>query len=254
MLTGKEFAQVVYGYWAKRFECDRDHFEQPGTLMILEQELEESGRTIIYQIGEMSVVRAAPSLAKAAGLTAGYKREDASLTADRLQDLLSGTHRLELTTTFLDKYLDRKDFHPFPVGEEYTARFLDGEKDHPLLMGLVEACTPEDLDEADIIIEEPDPVIIGIFAGSQLAAYASHRYWDDVIADIGVLIHPDYRSRGLGKAVVSALCTWCFENEIVPMYRVFSYHTQSLRLAESLGFKDLVVIYSLAKIQTEQIG
>ena len=49
-------------------------------------------------------------------------------------------------------------------------------------------------------------LIYGLFHNGQLMAYASHPYWGEIIADIGVLIHPDYRSRGLGKAVVSLLC------------------------------------------------
>jgi predicted GNAT family acetyltransferase len=88
-----------------------------------------------------------------------------------------------------------------------------------------------------------------MFEGGQLVAYASHRYWDDMIADIGVLIHPSYRGRGLGKAVVSALCEWCIENEVVPMYRVFTDHTHSRRIPEALGFKAMVIIETLILIE-----
>jgi len=101
------------------------------------------------------------------------------------------------------------------------------------------------MDEAEIFVDEPDPVIYGLFDGEHMAAYASHRYWDDVIGDIGVLVRSDYRSQGLGKAAVSALCQWCVENDVVPMYRVFREHVHSWRIQEALGFTEMVRIDTL---------
>ena len=245
MKTGPEFEGVVYSYWAKRFDCDRDHFTLPGTLMILEENLEETKRTIIFHIDKMSIVRTAPSLAEEAGLAGGYQRDFGSLTANSLQNRIGDKYQIELSSTFLDCYLDPKDYKSFKPGPEFKTRRLDPERDAAYLDDLFGACTAEDLDQADIILNEPDPVIFGIFTGSQLAAYASHRYWDDVIADIGVLVHPGYRSQSLGKAVVSSLCSWCFENDIVPMYRVFDTHQISVKLSREIGFKEMVVIKSL---------
>jgi predicted GNAT family acetyltransferase len=96
-----------------------------------------------------------------------------------------------------------------------------------------------------IFVDEPDPVIFGMLDRGQLVAYASHRYRGEVIADIGVLVHPDYRSRGLGKAVVSVLCEWCIHNDVVPMYRAFSDHTHSMRIGRALGFQEMVSIEAL---------
>jgi predicted GNAT family acetyltransferase len=69
--------------------------------------------------------------------------------------------------------------------------------------------------------------------------------WNEWCTGIGVLIHPNYRGRGLGKAVVSALCEWCIENDVVPMYRVFSDHDHSRRIARALGFREMVTIETL---------
>ena len=103
----------------------------------------------------------------------------------------------------------------------------------------------EELDDADIILDEPDPVIMGLVHNGELTAYASHRYWgDEEIADIGVLIHPNYRGQGLGKAIVSSLCAWCFENNIVPMYRVFDDNTISKKIPKKLGFSELIPIFT----------
>lgn len=245
MKTGNELAQVVYGYWAKRFGCEREDFLHPGTLVIKEESLAATGKMYLYHINRMSIVRADPSLAKRAGLPEGYDRKFGSLTVGTLPASI----QVEVESTFLDYYLDLQDFKCFRVEAEFRARQLDAGNDHAQILGLYAACTETDLDEAAIDVEEPDPVIYGIFDGTQLVAYAGHRYWEDVIADIGVLIHPKYRGRGLGKAVVSALCEWCFRNDVIPMYRVFSYNVHSCKLAEAVGFKQWLVIETLKAIQ-----
>ena len=123
-----------------------------------------------------------------------------------------------------------------------TSRQIEPHADDEILRAFYGDCTKEDLDEAEIYVDEPDPVIYGLFEKSHMMAYASHRYWDDIIADIGVLVHPDYRSKGLGKAVVSIICEWCIQNDVVPMYRVFNNNTHSLRIPASMGFKERVTI------------
>jgi GNAT superfamily N-acetyltransferase len=238
MKTGTELEQIIYGYWAKRFGCERQDFTCAGTLVIQEQELAETGKVYLYRIGKMSIVRIAPVLAKRAGLPDGYAREPGSLTADTLQALVP----VAAESTLLDHYLDPKDFKCVPVRAPFTARQVDAESDRADLLALYEACTEADLEAAEVSLEDPDAVIFGVFEGTQLVAYAGHRYWDEAIADIGVLIDPDYRGRGLGKAVVSALCEWSIRNDIVPMYRVFSSHVRSHRIPEALGFKEWVVI------------
>ena len=242
MITGNEFEQLVYGYWAKRFSCDREDFAHPGTSAIKEVELAGSDRIYIYHINKKSVVRIAPALAKQVGLPDGYKRDTVSLTVNELQFMVGEKCRVELKSTLLDCYLDPVDFRPFTAQGDFKARRLHPENDISHLHSLYDACTEEDLDAADIYVDDPDPVIYGLFEKERLVAYASFRYWDEIIADIGVLIHPNYRGRGLGKAVVSALCEWCIRNEVVPMYRVFSDHQHSLRIAQALGFKEMVII------------
>ena len=114
------------------------------------------------------------------------------------------------------------DFIPQPIPNKFALKHLDPEADEELLTKLFNACTPEELGDADIILNEPDPVIMGLTYNDELVTYASHRYWgDDEIADIGVLTKPNHRGRGLGKAIISGLCEWCIQHNVVPMYRVF---------------------------------
>jgi GNAT superfamily N-acetyltransferase len=220
-------------------------------LVIRDEELGGAGTVYIYHIDRMSVVRIGPALAKQLGLAGGCVGDSASLAADEVRSMGGTRFPFEVGRTLLDCYLDAKDFRCFAAPGYLTARRLHPENDTAHLLSLYDACSEEDLDAAMILVDEPDPVIFGLFQKGQLVAYASHRYWGEIIADIGVLIHPDYRGRGLGKAVVSVLCEWCIQNDVVPMYRVYSDHTHSRGIGRALGFQEMVVMDSLRLMEGE---
>jgi GNAT superfamily N-acetyltransferase len=245
MLSGKSFDDSVYRFWADRFDCERDLFHHSGTHVILEEELSGSGKIILYSIDQAAVVRLAPELASELKLAKGQANTSTTLSVSEIQSRAGGKTQAKVTSTLLDTFLDPLNFNGFPVEDEIISRRIDPENDQDILKKFYGVCTAEDLDAAEIYNDDPDPVIFGLFSDGQMVAYASHRYWGEVIADIGVLVHPQYRSRGLGKSVVSVLCEWCFQHEIVPMYRVFSDHHHSRQVARALGFKEMVVIDSL---------
>lgn len=251
MLTNDQLRKIVYGYWANRFGCKPSDFTQPGTLIIREDKLDESGHAILYHIDQMRVLRISTRLADEANLPLGYDRDFGSITIGQLHQLLVDELQEEAQGPFVDNYLFPLDFKPKKPANSFNTRQVFPEKDNPTLLNFYEACSEEDIDEAEIYIDEPDPVIIGLFDGEEMVAYASHRYWDDVIADIGVLVHPEYRSQGLGKAVVSELCQWCIEHDVVPMYRVFRGHVHSWRIQHTLGFTELVKIEILTSKDKE---
>ena len=244
MITGKEFEQTVYGYWANRFGCAQEDFFRPGILIIKEDNLAKTDKMHVYHIDKMIVVRTDPALADQAGWPGGYRRGAVWPSGRDFEQLFGEQAQVTLVSTLLDCFLDPNDFKQFTGDHPFSARRVDPQADEACLLELYEACSEADLDDAEIYVDDPDPVIFGLFDGPKMIAYASHRYWDDVLADIGVLIHPDYRRRGLGKAVVSVLCEWCFENDVVPMYRVFDDHLHSIKIRQALGFKQLVAIQS----------
>ena len=249
MITGNELRKIVYAYWADRFGCSSGDFAQAGTLIIREEEFDESHWILIYHIDRVSIVRIAQKQVKHVVLPNEFDSEAGTLTATQLQQIVGEKYQTEIVGPFFDNFLYPEVFKPFPVARNYSVRRLFPEKDNPILLAFYDQCTAEDLDEAEIFIDEPDPVIFGMFDGDQMVSYASHRYWGDKIADIGVLVHPNYRSQGLGKAVVSELCQWCIENDVVPMYRVFSGNIHSWHIQKALGFTEMVRIETLRLIQ-----
>lgn len=55
--------------------------------------------------------------------------------------------------------------------------------------------------------------------------------------NIVVYTDPDYRRIGYGKEVVKACINWCMNNKVLPIYLVEEDNTNSIRLAESIGFE-----------------
>jgi RimJ/RimL family protein N-acetyltransferase len=245
LIIGDTLQEIIYRFWAGRFECDPAAFTQSGVLVFEDGKLEDPSRFYSYHIGELVVLRIALSSIEALGLSPGLMTDGGV----GVRSLLEDEGRVSRDGLFLITYLDPRDFVPFSVGGDFTARRVHAEEENDTLLALYEACSEEDLDDAEIYIDEPDPVIFGVFDGERMVSYASHRYWMDVIADIGVLTHPDYRHRGLGKGAVSALCDWCIHNDVVPMYRVDDAHFRSRKIPEALGFRHKIEIDMLQLVQ-----
>ena len=49
------------------------------------------------------------------------------------------------------------------------------------------------------------------------------------------------RGQGLGKAVVSALASWCLDRGVIPQYRCREQNLASLGVAQAVGFRQQVV-------------
>ncbi|WDV44218.1 GNAT family N-acetyltransferase [Clostridiaceae bacterium M8S5] len=243
--TGIEFKNTVYGYWSKLYNCNIENFKKEGIFVIRENNLSEN-LIIQYNIDKMKLIRVSPKLANKLNLPIGY---NSTYIEDIFEILKEQKLKITSQNTLLDHFLDAKNFKPFKAENNYTLRQLDPIADDKYLQELYACCSDEDLDEADIYIDKPDPIIFGYFDNDKMIAYASHRYWDDIIADMGVLIHPKYRGQGLGKSVISRLCEWNIKHKIVPMYRVFSYHTTSIKIPIALGFKEIVPVSSIRILQ-----
>lgn len=145
-------------------------------------------------------------------------------------------------------------------GPEWTARWLDpavGE-DLAVLTPFFASNTADDLDEADIDPAVPDPTIcVLVDADGAVGAYASGRpFWAAASADdIGVLVTPEHRGRGLGASVVAAFCRG--RRRILPqLYRHADSNAASGGVARSVGFVEVhrVSAMSFAVPGTRGVG
>jgi len=244
-VAGKELELAIRRYWVERFDLKLRSWEKPGSKLIRDEVFEGSDEIHLYHLGRQRVLRMDPAKANLIDWPADMKMR--SLDAIDLIPLAGNGISLSLADGALDFYLEPDRFRPARAVEGIEVRRVDSSADDSLLRELVGACSEKDIARAEIYLDKPDPVIFGGFHGGRMVGYASHRYWGEMIADIGVLIHPDFRHRGLGQAIVSTLCRWCLENEVIPMYRVEEEHFRSRRIAEALGF-DLRVRIEVLRI------
>ncbi len=127
------------------------------------------------------------------------------------------------------------------VASGYELRTIRSEEPdtRSMVERLVEVSDDDDLDEAEIDLDDLDEVIhVAVGTDGEIAAYASARQFDLVsgYGDIGVLTHADHRGKGLGVAAVSALCERLIGEGLEPLYRCDEENAASMRLSESMGF------------------
>jgi len=246
MISSEQFTEMVYGFWARRFDYGEAMFDRPCTYIFEEETLQGKMKTNLYQIGAISILRIGPDLLAQLDLPSIFPCAIKAIGVDDLQEVLNGRFRITVQDTLLDWFLDAKNHIHYAPPDGFTMRRLDGVKEDATLQAFYATASQQDLEAAEIYLDEPDPVIFGLFdADGTMAAYASHRYWEDLLCDIGVLVGDGYRGKGLGKAVVSALCDWCIANQKIPMYRVFDNNPHSLAIPGALGFQLLVTIDTL---------
>lgn len=68
-------------------------------------------------------------------------------------------------------------------------------------------------------------------------AYAAYRLWESGLGDVGILVHGDFRRRGLGAAAVAEVTRICLENGHLPFYRTSSENRGSAAIAEKVGYR-----------------
>lgn len=71
-----------------------------------------------------------------------------------------------------------------------------------------------------------------------VATSATINWQSAEFAEISVYTHPHYRSRGLGRSVVSALAGDLLARRLTPLYSVSADNSPSLQLAQQVGFVD----------------
>lgn len=243
--TGKEFQKEIYNFWADKFNVPREALNKKCSYVIYEDSFDEGSRTVVYDIKDMTILRISTKLAKDLGIKAGLIENEVIDTNDIKNRLKQNDINIKEEYDLYDFFLDPADFKNANENNKYHVAMLNTDKDKQAMLDLFDACSEEEMDDADIYIDELDPVNYGAFDGDKLVAYCSYRMFGDNICDAGVIIHPKYRNKGLGKAVTSSLVQHCFKNDVIPMVRIFDYNEFSLRIPKSLGFRMMVLVHSV---------
>lgn len=77
---------------------------------------------------------------------------------------------------------------------------------------------------------------VGLFVKGKLVAVSGYEVWDELIAHISVVTHPEYRENGYGQAVVSRATETALTEGLLPQYRTLDAWPWSVALAQKLGY------------------
>ena len=225
------FEHAVYQSWAERFDYPVAALHRPGTVILPEAEFASTHAVHIWTIGARAFARLDPALEVLVAEAIGDRVDAEAITAHHLRATLghAGIERVEDSVL---RYLYPDDFRPSPPPEHLALRTLTAD-DAEALAALQAACTDAEVEEAEIAVD--DEIGFACFDGPRLTAAATGFRLTGFM-DIGVLTHPAYRRRGLGRAVVSALCRWCIDAPIIAQYRCLVTNSGSYAISESLGF------------------
>jgi RimJ/RimL family protein N-acetyltransferase len=235
------FEQIIYKNWAARFDADvdapldADALRRPATHLLPKEAYNDTRALHIWYIGRRAFVRLDPAYTDALREVLETLPPGAILTGDVLQATW-GAERIERRAWSLAHYLYPPKFTPYQAASPFYVRQLTAE-DAAAMAALKQACAPDDVETADIEVDHE--IAFGCFVDEteapQLVAAASG-YWFTGFMDIGVLTHPGFRRRGLGKAAVSALCEWCIAHDVIAQYRCDVDNVGSHNIAQGLNF------------------
>jgi GNAT superfamily N-acetyltransferase len=122
---------------------------------------------------------------------------------------------------------------PIAAGPDPRVRVL-GALDRPLLAALQKTAGAAASEEADVDVEHP--LAVGIEEHGRLRAIATLLEEGEDAVDVGVLVDPAERRRGLGAAVVRDLAARAAGSGRLVQYRCNRENDASARLARACGF------------------
>lgn len=219
---------------AAHFGVSAGLFGIPGSIVVPAPSRQGSGRVSHHHIGRQSLIWADPDLESR---LADWNRRQSAVAFDELRAVASAAHA-ELLGHGLEHVLSTTYRS---AARAHEVSVLDGRSADVIrtVQSLFDECSAEDLDDAEFEIDALDPYLVGWIEGGRLLALAGGRpeSFRPNCMDIGVLVHPEARLGGRGRAVVAAVADVVLEAGHIALYRCSSSNVGSQRLCRAVGFE-----------------
>lgn len=226
------FENIIYKNWTSYFGCPVETAQQNGTTLLPESKYDDDKIIALWYIGKHTFAQLDPAYHSQLDALVKKLPTHTSLTGDLIQKVW-GDEAILSRDIGLSYYLFPQDLPDYIPPPPFTLRQLT-EADADAMSALHAANTPEDVDEG--YVEVTHLVAFGCFLDKQLVA-ATSGYERTGFLDIGVLTHPEFRKKGLGKGVVGGLCDWANQQDIIAQYRHNITNTGSQSVVRSLNFQ-----------------
>ena len=226
------FENTIYQNWTSYFGCSIEIVQQSGTTLSPESKYDGDKIIALWYIGKHTFAQFDPVYDSQLNELVKKLAANISLTGGHIQEAWGEESILSLDIG-LTYYLFPPDLPDYIPSKPFIMRQLT-EADAESMSVLHAANTPADVDES--YVEVTHQIAFGCFLDKLLVAAASG-YERTGFLDIGVLTHPEFRKKGLGKSVVGGLCDWANQHNIIAQYRHNITNTGSQNVARSLNFK-----------------
>ena len=220
-------------YWAEKLGVSPEAFGRAGVAVG-----ETPRDNVDLFVRDEAIIVGAPSALVsdcdgAAGQLSGLDTDDAAAVREWFETVVSPER--VLGPAFYG-YADPTTFDP--VDDE--ARVLD-ESDESAFETLRAAVPDEEWNQSGPAFAPGRTV--GRVVDGALVAVAGYDVRDGLIAHVAVVTHPDHRSSGNGRAVVSLLTDRALDAGLLPQYRTSDAWPWSVALAEGLGYERFATSY-----------
>ena len=230
-----EILQRIYRDRAEFYNCDPALFSTPGILFIPEMKL--SNALTLARVGSHLILRYDPQFDLPIHQLENLDHSSTKHVMRFLEDYMKGAG-LSWNDPYIYHYKVDTCLPGNPAPVLDIQRFPESKLDE--LNAFFSACSDDDLEEADIILDKPDPVIFTGRIEGKIVAYVSHRYLSQGIANMGILVHSGYRKKGYGSAMVRHNTIWCIENGKIPLYIVNQKNLGSMALIKKLHYTPII--------------
>ncbi|MFW5911283.1 MAG: GNAT family N-acetyltransferase [Halolamina sp.] len=215
--------------WAERLGCSPDAFQEPG-VTIADPGASESVR--LFRRADSLVVAAPTRVRDAlAGSRALLRDVDPPATAVVERAVAVVGETVEATHgPYVLGYVDEPSFSP----AESDARLLVGAEE-PAFERLRQRVPPDEWARASPVFRPGRTA--GLFVDEDLVAVSTLTHAP--FPDVGVVVAPEARGQGHGRAVVSKITTTAFDADptVIVRYRTRETTPGSVAIAESLGYE-----------------
>jgi GNAT superfamily N-acetyltransferase len=209
-----ELERRVLAFWAEELHVHMEELDRDGLLVVTDPRDFAAARRATIRTARGTLLLAAP-------VEAAVAAADPEAYAADVAARPRGVGLLHYRAT-------APDGDPDP-----RIRVLGG-ADRALLDALQEAAGADATEEADVDVEHP--LAVGIVEDRRLVAIASLLDEVGTAVDVGVLVDPALRGRGLGAAVVADVTRRAVGSGRLVQYRCNEENDASAELARSCGF------------------
>lgn len=213
-------------FWSSFFGLSTAQWQQSQTMIVPHRMLGDYNGAWIFRRDQSLVISVPPSWLEVVN---GALLHRSSASDEHILALFGNAVNVVVGPAF-HGYLKTENFRH----TSSSARLLtvDDEKDLPVLQG---ECSPDEWEHADIAVGQQ--TIFGLYDGCKLVAAANYQMWAHDVAMPGLVVHPDYRGRGYGKAALSAATQHALKSGFLVLYQTLVSNGAARAVAQSLGYE-----------------